>query len=235
MAILKESYNENTLTDMVWYDSSSILYSKYVENKDFNYGDLYVVFKNKTAYRYSDVDLTHDYVMFKHGGTDGSQGKALNQFIKGKYDYVKIDNFDISDFEKPAENKDILNTYFISGHRDITEKEFTINYAPIIEDIITNVPNAKFIMGDYCGVDIMAQNYIIDVAKYNPDFVTVYHMMESPRNINSKIKNLVGGFKTDEERDAAMTANSFEDIAFIRNHNLLSGTAQNILRRKLLK
>ena len=56
-------------------------------------------------------------------------------------------------------------------------------------------------------------------------------MFDKPRNINPKIINTVGGFKTDEERDAAMTNASFDDIAFVRNYTELSGTAQNILRR----
>ena len=58
-------------------------------------------------------------------------------------------------------------------------------------------------------------------------------MKESPRNINPKITNTVGGFQSDEERDSAMTNNSYKDIAFVRNHTELSGTAQNILRRFL--
>ena len=59
-------------------------------------------------------------------------------------------------------------------------------------------------------------------------------MFEKPRNRNTNIRILKGGFKTDEERDAAMTAISKHDIAFVRKHTKLSGTAQNILRRHIL-
>ena len=128
-----------------------------------------------------------------------------------------------------------IKIFFISGHRDITEEEFSNNYAQTINDAIFNY-NAKFIIGDYYGVDIMAQNYLIDVLKINPNDVTVCHMFDKPRNINDKIVNIIGGFKNDEERDSYMTINSDEDIAFIRDRSKYkSGTAQNILRRKLFK
>lgn len=131
-------------------------------------------------------------------------------------------------------NKEI-KIFFISGHRDITEEEFKINYVPAINDALFNY-NSRFIIGDYHGVDIMAQDYLIDVMKIDPKFVTVCHMFDKPRNINEKIINIIGGFKTDEERDSYMTINSDEDIAFIRDRSKYrSGTAQNILRRNLFK
>lgn len=43
------------------------------------------------------------------------------------------------------------------------------------------------------------------------------------------------GFKSDEERDSAMTRDSDFDIAFIKDGRWNSGTAQNIKRRWNLK
>lgn len=130
-----------------------------------------------------------------------------------------------------------ITTYFISGHRDITQEEFEKNYGSIIKNIVDNNSPAsiRFIMGDYYGVDIMAQNYLIDSLNFPPYRISVYHMFDKPRNIHPKIENRVGGFSNDEERDAAMTRDSHIDIAFVRDHLKLSGTAMNILRRNLLK
>lgn len=130
-----------------------------------------------------------------------------------------------------------ITTYFISGHRDITQEEFEKNYGSIIKNIVDNNSPAsiRFIMGDYYGVDIMAQNYLIDNLNFPPYRICVYHMFDKPRNIHPKIENRVGGFSNDEERDAAMTKDSHIDIAFVRDHLKLSGTAMNILRRNLLK
>lgn len=121
-------------------------------------------------------------------------------------------------------------TFFISGHRDITYNEYTKLYLPKIIECIDKY-DAYFIMGDYEGVDIMAQNTLMGVFEYPIDKVTVYHMFDKPRNINPLITQTIGGFKTDEERDYAMSANSDEDIAFVRCGRFMSGTAQNIIRR----
>lgn len=126
-----------------------------------------------------------------------------------------------------------MKTYFISGHRNITENEFKTNYVPLLEKAAEE--DSVFVVGDYYGVDIMSQNYLVDVLQIDPNRITVYHMFESPRNINQKIKNTIGGFQSDTERDAAMTANSDEDIAFVRLSTKMSGTGENILRRHLLK
>ena len=133
--------------------------------------------------------------------------------------------------------------YFISGHRNITDDEFNDNYVKRFIEIesrwhegdISEEFAPRYVVGDYCGVDIMSQNYLVDILKINPNRITVYHMFNKPRNINPKIHNVIGGFRTDEERDAEMTWNSTEDIAFVRDHLKLGGTGMNILRRRLLK
>ena len=238
--LITSIYNNDLKTEKAWYNSSNVFYSEFIEDSEKNEGDLYVTFNNGATYKYKKVQMTTDYLMFKHGGLEGSHGKALNTHIKPKYEFEKMENKDTNIllkemnelFEKQKEER-ISKTYFISGHRDITENEFE-KYKESLQEILNETPDAMFIMGDYHGVDIMAQNYLIEELNVNPLNITVYHMLDNPRNINSNITNLIGGFESDEERDAAMTTNSFKDIAFVRNHTELSGTAQNILRRKLL-
>lgn len=237
--LLFSIYNEKTRTEKVWYNSSNVFYSEYVENADKNEGDLYVTFLNGATYKYKNVQLTPDYVMFKHGGLDGSHGKALNVHIKPKYEFERVGDKNINELinEKTQQEstlkEKIEKTYFISGHRNISELEFE-KYKDRISNILKETPDALFVIGDYHGVDIMCQDYLLNELEISPQQITVYHMFEKPRNVNPKVINLVGGFKTDEERDASMTAKSSHDIAFVRNHTELSGTAQNILRRYLL-
>lgn len=235
--IITSDYNKKEHTDKVWYESSNVYYSEFVEDETENKGDLYVTFKGGITYKYKDVIMS-DYLLFKHGGLDGSQGKALNSFIKKKYEFEKMEeikNIEHMEEEKQKtiikEKESILEkTYFISGHRNVNIEEFEL-YKEKINKVINEVPNATFIMGDYEGVDILAQNYLIDDLNINPSQIVVYHMLEQPRNVNKKITRFVGGFKNDEERDSAMTLNSKHDIAYVRNHTEISGTAQNILRR----
>lgn len=125
--------------------------------------------------------------------------------------------------------------YFISGHRNLSYEDFKKYYTPIIDKAIREDDEAKFVIGDCCGVDKFAMDYI-----FNKDIchITIYHMFNKPRNIpeaNTRvILDLVdfrGGFKSDEERDSAMTRDSDFDIAFVKDCRWNSGTAQNIKRR----
>ena len=236
--LIRKIYNAHTREQRAWYDSSMFYFTSMVEDEFENKGDLTVVFKNGSTYRYKDVRF-EDYMLLLAGGTDASNGKTLNKNIKSKYEYEKLDDTNIADLEEELrrliaeENQkklDISNTYFISGHRDITDEEFDINYVPILTNLAEEY-DAKFVVGDYYGTDIMAQNFLMDEIGLDPERITVYHMFESPRNINEKITNKIGGFQSDEERDAAMTAASSTDVAFVRDHTKISGTAQNILRR----
>lgn len=238
--LITSVYNKDTLTEKAWYQSSNIFYSEFIENPNKNEGDLFVTFNNGATYKYKNVQITPDYLMFKHGGLDGSHGKALNSHIKPKYEFEKVDNKDINKLTSEKElcilekqQKTHNKTYFISGHRDLTVSDF-VKYKTILKETIEQVPDALFVVGDYHGADIMAQNYLIDELNINPSQITVYHMGETPQNINPKITNTVGGFATDEERDSAMTCVSSKDIAFVKDNTQMSGTAQNILRRFLL-
>jgi hypothetical protein len=118
-------------------------------------------------------------------------------------------------------------TYFISGHRKITKKEFETHYVPILNVLMEN--GDKFVVGDSHGVDHMAQKYLKQNG-YPDSKITVYHMFDKPNCCEST--NTVGGFKSDEERDNAMTLASTIDIAWVRPGKEESGTAQNLARRQ---
>lgn len=117
-------------------------------------------------------------------------------------------------------------TYFISGHRNLTQEEFTKWYSPLIFLAYNN--DAKFVVADCEGCDRMAQDYL---AALNVTDVTVCHMGNRPRYVASANFKLRGYYMSDVDRDSTMTRNSDCDIAFIRKGREDSGTAQNILRR----
>jgi hypothetical protein len=116
---------------------------------------------------------------------------------------------------------------FISGHLDLTEEEFREHYEPRIRFGVLG--NVMFIVGDARGADSMAQALLTRKAKQED--VVVYHMFDKPRN-NVGLFKTIGGFKTDAERDRAMTEASDFDIAWVRPGREKSGTARNIARRK---
>lgn len=234
--ILKKKYLEKERIQKVWYDSSMIVYSEMKENELENIGDLTITFKNGSTYVYMDVSF-EDYLVFIGGGTDASQGKTLNKIIKGKYDYKRIEDRDVQELlteMNQKEENNILDTYFISGHRDLTENEFEYYYIPLIQEALSENPNAKFVVGDFDGCDIMAQNYLVNIIDDIAN-ITVYCVGETPRNINPNIIYIKNGFADDREKDIAMTNASFKDIALVRNPKIWSGTGENILRRNIFK
>lgn len=99
--ILFRKYSEKEKIDKIWYQSSNIVYSECLDN-DNDYKTLIVVFKGGATYQYNNVDV-QDYVMFVHGGLDGSNGKALNSFIKKKCEYVKLPNRNLEELQKELE------------------------------------------------------------------------------------------------------------------------------------
>ena len=115
--------------------------------------------------------------------------------------------------------------YFISGHRDLTISEFVQHYVPRINAAIKD--GASFVVGDYTGADYYAQIFL---SRFPRAKAIIYHMGNAPMHVIEGFE-LKGGFKTDEERDAAMTKISGADIAWVRRGKEDSGTAQNINRR----
>ena len=126
--------------------------------------------------------------------------------------------------------------YFISGHRDLSYEDFEKYYIPKIKEVIEMDPRAGFVVGDCDGVDKFAMNYIFKC--YTVPLV-IYHMFDTPRNIPERLSEspelegvyFNGGYKSDIERDSAMTKASDFDIAFVKDNRWDSGTAQNIKRR----
>lgn len=120
------------------------------------------------------------------------------------------------------------NIYFISGHRDVTDGEWEGFYRYSIDNILASEKNPMFVVGDYKGVDERAQDYL----KEKNASCVIFHMFNDSR-YNAGF-HTVGGFKTDEERDAAMTKVSNIDLAFVRLGKRNSGTVRNLQRRKEL-
>lgn len=135
--------------------------------------------------------------------------------------------------------------YFISGHIDLSYEDFEKYYIPKIKDIIEWDSYPIFVVGDCKGVDKYAMDYLYKTLEYRGE-LHIYHMFDTPRNIPEGYREYKeyefvddegcevtfhGHFKSDEERDSAMTRDSDFDIAFIKDNRWKSGTAQNIQRR----
>jgi hypothetical protein len=114
---------------------------------------------------------------------------------------------------------------FVSGHLDLTDEEFATHYLPQIAGAVAR--GCRFIVGDARGADLLFQRH----AHAAGLAVTVFHMFDSPRH-NAGEFPLRGGYPSDVARDAAMTAESTLDIAWVRPGRERSGTARNLARRR---
>lgn len=155
-----------------------------------------------------------------------------------------------------------LNLYvktraFISGHTNMTEKEFKDNY----EEKINNAINLghEFVIGNASGCDTIALNYLLE-KKVEPKRISIYFYSRYPSKYDNEYYKAMKvnviceqseckKFLSYEQRDKYMTINSDYDIAWIRSieenkkiygnnfkENRKSGTEQNIeRRRKLIK
>lgn len=117
------------------------------------------------------------------------------------------------------------DTFFVSGHLDLTAEEFADHYVPQLRAAMA--AGAAFVVGDAKGTDTMAQALL---AGGDRTRVRVYHMFEAPRN-NVGEFGTVGGFASDRARDEAMTGASTADLAWVRPGREKSGTAKNLARR----
>lgn len=88
--IIHRDYDQEKRLDRVWYNSSNVFYSECEDIVD-DYKILRVVFNNGATYEYRNVDV-NDYVMFVRGGLDGSNGRALNKYIKPKCECERIED-----------------------------------------------------------------------------------------------------------------------------------------------
>lgn len=123
------------------------------------------------------------------------------------------------------------NTYFISGHLDLTTEQWTQHYKSKIDSAIGE--NAHFVVSDSRGADQMSLIYLSSLGIPRTR-VIIFHQGKKPRfNPDKCFFATLGGFKDELERDKAMTLNSDADIAWInQDTKIRSGTQKNIDRRK---
>lgn len=122
----------------------------------------------------------------------------------------------------------LFNIAFVSGHLDLTREEFNEHYRKPITEAIGRME--AIVVGDAKGCDLMTQELVFELV--GQDYgLYVYHMFDNPRN-NPHSFRTEDGFRSDDERDEAMTASSTYDIAWVRPGREKSGTARNLYRRR---
>lgn len=127
------------------------------------------------------------------------------------------------------DNQNIENqSIFISGNLDLSEKQFIKYYLPVIVELSKN-SNLYFNISDDEGCSEMIQ-VLLNKMLINKNKVNIYCVGDKPKHYISENFLCFSGFKTLEERDAAMTFGSNMDL-----HIILSGKGNSAVRNNLCR
>ena len=241
MAAIKQFYDISKKTDSVLYESSNVIFTRFVEDPDENKGDLFVVFKEGKQYKYEGVEY-NDYLMFKHGCVEGSSGKSLNSYIIKKYAAEKIEDANMDELLKEVNRADDKeHTYFIHGDYGFSDEIFETYYVPTFEYILELDPDARFIfsMNDNSGYVHRSLKYLTEVNNIDASRLTGYSLtrMDYDSRLYEYTKDVVNvdGESTIDLYNV-MIDNSVKDIAYVTEENLKeiyikSHSAYSILSR----
>ena len=120
------------------------------------------------------------------------------------------------------------NVIFISGNLDLNEKQFIKYYINTITELIKDDSNYFNISDDEgCSemTQILLNKFLTDKSKVN-----VFCIGDYPKHYISNEFNCFYGFKTLEERNAAMTLSSNMDL-----HVILSGKGRSMIEDNLCR
>ena len=239
MGYIAKYYNEKTLTEKVWHNSSMIKYTEMTEDPNENYGDLTVVFNNGSTYKYKRVSL-EDYVYMVSGGLDASNGKTFNKVIKERgYEYNKLEPLSseyisrgLQEYYDMMEHRKV--TYFISGPEDFTEEEFDSQIVQRILNVVDEEEkeNIYFVIADSEKFGNAVISYLVDIEEVAPDHITVYTLKDAKCKCGSWNTKVLDIWDSLDEMDQKLTYYSNYDIAILRNWETeITRESKNILRR----
>ena len=122
---------------------------------------------------------------------------------------------------------------YIFGNGNIAFDDFVAKYRAPLSTLVAR-DGVGFIVCDFRGADVLAMEYL----KCTTPNVRVFHIGSQPRYLPDRFKTyvdsweLVGGFASDSERDAAASAACTHFLAHDANSTVgrKSGTLRNIER-----
>ena len=243
MSVLRNIYDLERHIDETWYDSTNVVYSKFIEDENENKGDLYVVFKGGKQYLYKSVSY-QNYLSFKKGIVEGSSGKALNQYIIKVYEAEKVDDADINELVERLNSPDEKDlTYFIHGDGKLDEDVFQIAYLQTIEYVLSMYSDSKFVVKNDDQYSMRSAEYLLNVVKIDPERITIYIKKSDYDNLGEEFQECRTVKIKDDEYDQDLIdreimKRSFEDIGYVSEEMLekiagISRTAYIILTRRM--
>lgn len=131
--------------------------------------------------------------------------------------------------ETTKTNEETSRSVFISGNLDLSDKKFIQYYMPIITELSEN-ENVYFNISDDIGCSEMVQVLLKGVLK-NKNNVNIYCIGDKPKIYLDDAFLCFSGFKTLEERNAAMTFATDMDLHIVLPGKGKSAVKDNLCRR----
>lgn len=128
-----------------------------------------------------------------------------------------------------SEKNENYNVIFISGNTDISEKDFMQYYLPVLAELSKSEEKIYYVLSDDEGCAEITQLFLKSNLK-DKSVVSIFGCGIDPNIYIDPDFVYVGGFKTLEERDAAMTLLSNRDL-----HVILSGTGKSAVEKNILR
>lgn len=128
-----------------------------------------------------------------------------------------------------SEKNENYNVIFISGNTDISEKDFMQYYLPVLAELSKSEEKIYYVLSDDEGCAEITQLFLKSNLK-DKSVVSIFGCGIDPNIYIDPDFVYVGGFKTLEERDAAMTLLSNKDL-----HVILSGTGKSAVEKNILR
>lgn len=114
--------------------------------------------------------------------------------------------------------------YYVFGHHDLTEEEFSIHYIPKLEKLVAL--GVRFVVADSGFTNLKIQNLLRKLGGK----ATIYHTGSSPQyNVGFPTK---GNFKSKRARNVVMTGESNEDLYWCRPGQENCSMMDNVRRRE---
>ena len=132
-----------------------------------------------------------------------------------------------TDANKVKENKIVV---FVSGNTDISEKDYMQYYMPLLQALQQVEDKIYYVMSDDTGAAELTQMFLSKALK-DKTVVSIFGTGETPNMYLDKDYIYIGGFKTLEERDAAMTVSSNKDLHIVLGGKGNGAIKNNICRR----
>ena len=221
--------NNSNWDDRLRKASNNFIGEEYVKSENLNLDTQKVKSNEEFCYKFCDEACDEVYCGDKESNNEDCDEAYCEddcEAVSECENQTDSDN-ETTDANKVKENKIVV---FISGNTDISEKDYMQYYMPLLQALQQVEDKIYYVMSDDTGAAELTQMFLSKALK-DKTVVSIFGTGETPNMYLDKDYIYIGGFKTLEERDAAMTVSSNKDLHIVLGGKGNGAIKNNICRR----